>query len=128
MIIVDWRLKRTNVEDLVRKSVENAELVESYVSSSGLLITDIVKRYIELWPETYFDIADDRKTAGMVLAYMMETAEIGVDEASEYGYLLLKLVAETEMVEFSNQAPYTYARLQQRFKPAPHEPCPDELL
>lgn len=106
--------KRKRIEDLVKKSIENAELAENYVSSTGLMIRDIVDRFIEKWPSTYFDIVDDRKVAGLVLAYMMEISEIEFDEANKYGYLLLELVANVKQDEFINNAPRTYARLLQR--------------
>jgi len=44
---------------------------------------------------------------------MMEISEIGIDEATEYGYRLLKYIAEAEKNEFLNNAPITYAQLRQ---------------
>ena len=110
MNFIDSLSKRQRIEDLVRKSVENAELTENYVSSSGLPITDIVRHFAEIWPNTYFDTADDRKIAGLVLAYMMEISEIGIDEATEYGYRLLKYIAEAEKDEFVTNAPLIYVQ------------------
>lgn len=114
MNFIDSLSKRKRIEALVKKSVENAELAENYVSSSGLLITDIVKRFTEIRPTTYFDTADDRKIAGLVLAYMMEISEIDIDEANQYGYQLLKLVADDAKDEFVTNAPLTYVQLRQR--------------
>ena len=114
MTFINPLSKRKRIEDLVRKSIENAELAENYVSSSGLLIKDIVDSFTKMWPNTYFDLVDDRKLAGLVLAYMIEIAEIDIDEANEYGYRLLQLICKANEAEFINHAPRTHARLHQR--------------
>jgi hypothetical protein len=118
--------KRKRIEELVKKSVENAELAENYVSNSGMLIADVVESFTEVSPHTYFDTSDDRKIAGLVLAYMMEIAEIDIDEANEYGYRLLKFVAKTKKDEFLDKAPHTYARLRQYILLATQLRPPDE--
>ena len=114
MIFIASPSKRKRIEDLVKKSIDNAVLAENYVTSSGLLIADIVEGFTETRPDTYLDTVDDRKLAGLVLADMIEKSEIGFDEANAYGYRLLQLVAKTRKDEFLDNAPDTYARLRRR--------------
>ena len=114
MSIVIRLSKRKRVEELVKRSIENAERADNYMSTTGLSIMDVVRSFTELWPTTYFSTADDRKIAGLVLAYMMEISEIDIDEANELGFQLLRFTADVDTAGFSQNAPYTYAELHQR--------------
>ena len=114
MSIVNRLSKRKRVEALVKRSIENAETAEHYLSTTGLSLGDVVRSFTELWPSTYFSIADDRKIAGLVLAYMMEVSEIDIDEANEHGFQLLKFTADVDAAGFSTNAPYTFDELRQR--------------
>jgi hypothetical protein len=106
--------KRKRIENLVGKAIAETAVADNRIAKSGLLIMDAVKCFTEVWPAKYFDIADDRKIAGLVLAYLMESAEIGVEDMSEHGCLLLKTAAEIDLHEFSENMPKTFAKLKHR--------------
>ena len=114
MSIIERFSKRKRIESLVRDSIENAASNNHYLSTSGLGIQDIVHSFTELWPSTYFDTADDRRIAGLVLAYMMEISEIEIDETNDHGYQLLKFTAEVATSEFRDNAPHTFDLLHRR--------------
>lgn len=106
--------KRKRIEDLVRKSIVDTAVADNRISISGLLVVDAVKRFTEVWPAKYFDIADDRKIAGLVLAYLLESAELGDEDVKKNGYQLLKTAAETDLHEFGENMPRVFALLKQR--------------
>ena len=98
----------------MKNSIENAEAANHYLSTSGLGIMDIVNSFTELWPSTYFNTADDRKIAGLVLAYMMEISEIDIDDTNEHGYELLKFTLGVAATEFRDNAPYTFEHIHRQ--------------
>ena len=114
MSFINRLTKRKRIEAMVRTSIENAEAANHYLTTSGLGIIDIVNSFTELWPSTYFNTADDRKIAGLVLAYMMEISEIDIDETNEQGYQLLRFTIEVAASEFRDNAPYTFDHLHRR--------------
>jgi hypothetical protein len=111
MTVISIISKRQRIEKMVSKSITETGLADNRGSKSAPLIMDAVKRFTEIWPEKYFDIADDRKIAGLVLANLVESAEIGAVDLNEHGYLLLKTAAESDPQEFSKNMPHTFAQL-----------------
>jgi hypothetical protein len=104
--------KRKRIESLVKKSIEDGAPADGFRSMADRLIINLVKDFTEKWPRKYFDIADDRKVAGLVLAYMMEIAEIGVHHVNDHGYALLKLTAEVDLEGFRENTPRTFEFLR----------------
>jgi len=104
--------KRKRIESLVKKSIEDSALAGGFHSKADHSIINLVTGFIEKWPRKYFDIADDRKVAGLVLAYMMEIAKIGVHHVNDHGYALLKLTAEVDLQSFKENTPRTYEFLR----------------
>jgi len=114
MNVVTTLSKRKRIENLVRKSIVEAAVADNRFSKSGLHIMDAVRSFTEVWPVKYFDLADDRKIAGLVLAYLLELGAIGIDDINEHGYRLLKTAAEIDLHEFSENMPRTFAQLKHR--------------
>ena len=104
--------KRKRIESLVKKSIEDGAFADILNSRADHLIRNFVKRFTEVWPKKYFNTADDRKVAGLVLAYMMEIAEIGVQQVNDHGYTLLKLTAEVDLDGFKENTPRTFEYLR----------------
>jgi hypothetical protein len=105
--------KRERIENLVRTSIVETAVADNHLSTSGLPINMAVKIFTEVWPAKYFNIADERRITGLVLAYLLELAAIGVDDMNEDGYKLLKTAAEIDLIEFSKNMPRTFAQLKQ---------------
>ena len=74
---------------------------------------DQVRNFIDAWPHKYFDTGDDRKIAGLVIAYMMESSQLEVEQLSPQGFQLLKLAAELDPGEFRENTPRTFDQLSQ---------------
>jgi hypothetical protein len=117
MTVVTIISKRKRIEKMVSKSIPETTMADNRISKSGLSIVDAVKRFTEVCPEKYFDIADDRKIAGLVLAHMVESAAIGVVDLNEHGCLLLETAAEVDPHEFSKNLPHAFAQLKRRQLP-----------
>jgi hypothetical protein len=106
--------KRQRIVSLVMKSIEDSERTGSGSKEPDPLVTDVVRDFSDTWHAKYFDTADDRKIAGLVLAYMMESSELGVHDVNARGYALLKLTAEVDLEEFRKNAPRTFEHLRRR--------------
>jgi hypothetical protein len=104
--------KTKRVESLVKNSIEDSALTGGFRSVADQLIVKLVRSFTEKWSGKYFDPTDDRKVAGLVLAYMMEIAEIGVHHVNDHGYALLKLSAEVDLDEFKANNPRTFEFLK----------------
>jgi len=103
--------KRKRIEKLVGKSITATAADDIRVSPPGFSIMGTVERFTEVWPEKYFDIADDRKITGLVLAYLVESAAIGVADLTEQGCALLKTAAAIDPREFRENMPRAFAQL-----------------
>jgi len=103
--------KRKRIEELVGKSITASAAQQNRVSKTGFRVMDSVARFTEVWPEKYFDIADDRKIAGLVLAYLVESAKIDVADLNPNGCLLLRTAADIDPREFRKTMPRAFAQL-----------------
>lgn len=104
--------KTKRVESLVKNSIEDGALTGGFRSVADQLIGKLVRSFTEKWSGKYFDPTDDRKVAGLVLAYMMEIAKLGVHHVNDHGYALLKLTAEIDLEGFKANTPRTYEFLR----------------
>ena len=103
--------KRKRIEISVRNSVNSGALSDGRGARSGLCILSVIGSFVEIWPAKYFDIADDRKVAGLVLAYMLEISEIDIDDLNARGRALLKFSAELDLQDFQRNTPRTFESL-----------------
>ena len=103
--------KRKRIETLVVDAIDARALSNNRIARTGLCIADLVRSFSELWPSKYFDLADDRRIAGLVIAYMVEILEIELEDLNENGRRLLEFSADLEPREFQDNAPHTYAQL-----------------
>lgn len=118
MTITTTTPKRKRIETLVSKALRGTAEAANRSARPSLLVTGVIRSFIEAWPAKYFGMADDRKIAGFVLAYMMEMAEIADEDMNEQGYLLLKVAAEVDLDEFRATTPRTYQQLRRHHFPA----------
>jgi len=106
--------KRKRIEILVTAAIDQTAADDDGISNVDPSITGIVKRFTEVWPRKYFDIGDDRKIAGLVLAYMMEISLIEVEQLNSHGCEMLKFAAEIDLGEFRENSPRTFEQLNRR--------------
>ena len=119
--------KRTRIETLVTNSIEETALSGNHSPAFAQSVRDAITRFVEESPAEYFNVADDRKIAGQVLAYMMEVAEIGYHEVNAGGYRLVKLIAEADQQGFRKSTPTTFAKLQRSSIVAPEPTDPKRV-
>ena len=119
MNIVRPPSKRKRIEALVKKSIETIALTNGDRMQYDQSISDAVEHFVKEAPIMYFNMADDRKSAGQVLAYMMEISEINDQDVNADGYRLITLMAETDLQRFRKNTPRTFEKLQRRSKAAP---------
>jgi hypothetical protein len=106
--------KRQRIVSLVKKSIDDTARTGAHSKQPNSLVTEVVRDFSDAWHAKYFGMADDRKIAGLVLAYMMESSELGIHDVNARGYALLKLTAEVDIEEFRKNAPRTFEQLQRR--------------
>ena len=106
--------KRQRIVSLVRKSIDDPGRSRSSSKEPDSLVTDVVRDFSDTRHAKYFGTADDRKIAGLVLAQMMESSELGVHDVNARGYALLKLTAEVDLEEFKRNTPRTFEQLRRR--------------
>jgi hypothetical protein len=106
--------KRQRIESLVKQSIDDAVQGGIAAADAGTLVSGMVRNFTDAWHSKYFDTADDRKVAGLVLAHMLESCELEPGEVNDQGYALLKLIAETEPEDFEKNTPRTFEQLKRK--------------